>query len=740
MNRIFCLIGFSYFISLFLSSFIPENLLIYIFIVVLIISITLCFFKKFREDKVIIIALFVCVTAILVNFLNFSIYISKIEKLDDKDKSISGQIVDIPYKKNNRYHYTIKVKSIEEEKIRPFYTKVSSSEPLEVDIYDTFNGKVHFYLPQNSSDFDSKSYYRSKNIHILAFAYNYSQYDVKEYNNSKNIFYHIIKLRKRMLSLPKYILNNRIADIMNGFLLGEKHNFPEDVKNNFDRAGVYHLLATSGVHISILSQFLRWILKRLKVGFYLSSISVSLGILFFMALTGFNPSIMRAGIVTIIYNLGNLVFRRADSLNSLGLAVFLICLFSPTSATNIGLCLSVFASLGIIILEKKINLYISEKISFKFKIINYFISIISVSLAVSILTTPIIMWFFKKLSLISIISNILLIPLATILLTSTLILQTLMLTNFPSLVVMPIAFVCGNTTNLIDWISSLLAKIPFSIIYFDYGFIKLCLALSLILIAISILSKDIKNSIKLSITLSILIHIIGIISYIIFTHDLTRIAVLQSSDSMSLVISKNSKKAVIVSAGKKFNDSSLKNHILKLSDSDFEYLNISDIKSPEYFLLNDFIESYSSKVTFVPELFKDNINTDILKNRKVYFNDDTSFKVWNNFEVETLKLDSHTFLIIKINKLKFLVCCDGGNAEDLPEDYKSCDFLLVNSLPINYGLISAKKIIISNDKENSEIFLSKLIDKQKSLFSTAHNGNIYIDINNESKFKIRRFQ
>jgi len=98
------------------------------------------------------------------------------------------------------------------------------------------------------------------------------------------------------------------------------------------------------------------------------------------------------------------------------------------------------------------------------KALSYFISIISVSVAVSISTFPLSAWYFRKTSLIYLISNLLLIPLATILLNSVLILQIFMLLRFPQLFVMPVALICGITTNIVIDIANLLAKVPFAMI------------------------------------------------------------------------------------------------------------------------------------------------------------------------------------------------------------------------------------------------------------------------------------
>ena len=135
--------------------------------------------------------MFVCSLAVLINIVNFNLNIADIQKLDEKDAVISGKLIDIPYKKNNRYNYILKVQSINNQKIKPFKLKLSSSTTLEAEPYDTFNGKVHFFLPQNDTYFNWKSYYKSNGIYILAYAYNYEPYEItpqKEFSFNHYIF------------------------------------------------------------------------------------------------------------------------------------------------------------------------------------------------------------------------------------------------------------------------------------------------------------------------------------------------------------------------------------------------------------------------------------------------------------------------------------------------------------------------------------------------------------------------
>ena len=724
MNRIFFLIGFSYLIASYLSHYFTEDLWIYILISLIVLTISSCFIKKFRKEKAIPISLFVCSLAVLINIVNFNLNIADIQKLDEKDAVISGKLIDIPYKKNNRYNYILKVQSINNQKIKPFKLKLSSSTTLEAEPYDTFNGKVHFFLPQNDTHFNWKSYYKSNGIYILAYAYNYEPYEItpqKEFSFN----HYILKLRKKMLSLPKHIFNDRVGSILNGFLLGEKHNFPDDIKD-FSNIGIYHLITTSAIHISILSQFFLWILKKLKVSSKISALITCILIIFFMALTGFTPSVMRAGIISVIYNLGTLFFRKSDSLNSLGIAIILICFINPNATINIGLWLSIFSYLGIILLNPKINdfIYLKIQASKSSKILNYFISLASVSLSVAIFTFPLTALFFKKETLLFVISNFLIIPISTSLLNLTVILQACLLLNLPQFITMPVGAICGVLTNLVVDISYILSRIPFAVISLNYEYVKICLICSLFIIGISLLFKNYKNALKISALISVSFFVVGAIFYNILNYNTTKVAIINCSDGLALVVSEKFKKASIIFYDENFNDVYFKEYFLRTPTYPCDYFNV--IYSPNRENLNTLTSNIES-----------NFNDLNLSN--ITFNQNNPCNLWNHIHIVTKRINNFVFILLNIDETKILISCNGGDISQLPQEYTSCDFFIACKLPLNYKLIKANKIIISANKKNSEIFLNKLFETKKKLFSTVHEGNIYININ-KNKSIIRRFE
>ena len=334
MKRPLALIGITYLISLTLLNLIPDNFiryLVYMFAVLFFISLV---FKKLRKSWILPVCFATCLVAAIIQTANIS-KINEIKKLNGEEHIVSGKIYDVPYKSGNLYEYTVQIQSIDKTEARPFFVNLKTDSAIDGDIYSEFTGKIKFeqILP------NLKMYYYSKNIFILGKLSENQNYKTTD-TYDKDWRYHILKLRQKIISIPKEFLNPDISSVINAVLIGEKNDMPEKIKRDFQKIGVYHLFATSGMHVAIISQFIFYIFKKLKIKEKNSALLSSLVMIIFMAVVGFTPSVTRACIMAIIYFLGIYISRKPDPLNSLGVAVLIICAVNPFASCDVSLWLS----------------------------------------------------------------------------------------------------------------------------------------------------------------------------------------------------------------------------------------------------------------------------------------------------------------------------------------------------------------------------------------------------------------
>ena len=741
MKRPLAVIGFSYFIMLALLIFVPENTLPYLFTTFSALFLISVIIPEIRKNKIFSVALLTCTAAVSVYYINLNTNIKPVQNLDGTNATISGTICDIPYKKHNKYNYIIEIQNLNQKEVKPFKIKLSSPEAVEGDIYDKFTGNVHLYVPQNSPAFDSETYYRSKNIYIHAFLYNYEE-NFTQKPEKVSPYYYILKLRQKMLSASKRIFPTRTASVLNGILLAEKHELPEDIKNNFSIIGAYHLLATSGIHIAILSQFFLWIFKKLKFGNRFAALLSALTVFLFIALIGFTPSIIRVGVMCIIYLFGLAIFRKSDSLNSLGIAVFSICLFSPNSSFDIGLWMGFLSTLGITVAYRPIQNFIRSKLK-KIrdnKIINYMVSSVSISLSVWSFTLPLAAWFFGKTSLISPLSNLIFIPPVTIIFNLSLIINLLSVLAVPASFICLPALLCGIITNFIVYISEILAKIPFAMLSLDYTVASLWASFTLLLIAVGIHLKNLKKSAKLTVLLSLNLALTGAFSYQISKTGVTDAAIINCSDGVGFIISKNGRRAAVLCLNKDSNTTNVEYFLSRSYIKNMDYLNLPILNGTHKNNAQNIIKTYCPKTTLLSTKNSAEFNESETCTHPIYFTDNIKSSFWEDAEISTFEINEHTYIQIKISNVKFLIFANGGNADDIPENLRNCDFLIASGLPINYQKIQSKHNILSSNKNDSEINMQKFFLLGKNVFSVAHQGNIYVNIKSNGKYEIRRSQ
>ena len=187
------------------------------------------------------------------------------------------------------------------------------------------------------------------------------------------------------------------------YLLGMKAGLPDDLDENLRTVGLVHIVVASGAHLSILVEIARKIFGKLSrfAGLLFSVIFV----VFFMAMVGWTPSIMRAGVMTILTLLAWYVGRKFAPWRIILIVAAGTLLVNPMFIINLGWLLSFASFAGIMILGPRLT-----KFFYGEKKPGFVAEVVITTLAATLMTLPIILYYYGMVSLISAVANLLILP------------------------------------------------------------------------------------------------------------------------------------------------------------------------------------------------------------------------------------------------------------------------------------------------------------------------------------------
>ncbi len=216
--------------------------------------------------------------------------------------------------------------------------------------------------------------------------------------------------------LQTMIPDQNESGLAKAMLLGDRSGINTGLRQAYNAAGVAHILAVSGLHTGIIFLIFSTLLMPLKLNRkfkWLYYVTVMAGIWFYALLTGLSPSVIRASLMFSIVLLGLLTGGRHQVYNSIAAAAFFMLLFDPWLIYSVSFQMSFLAVFGIVVLYPKLNaLFKPEKRLWK-----YIWGITCVSTAAQIALFPLLIHYFHQFSPFFIISNLLIIPAATLILT-----------------------------------------------------------------------------------------------------------------------------------------------------------------------------------------------------------------------------------------------------------------------------------------------------------------------------------
>ena len=745
MKRPMATVGFTYLAALVAATYFNTDFAIIMAIIFFVLFVISLIIKPSRKQKVLPIAFFTVTVAFAMYSVFYYAKVTPIEQLNEQDTVVSGRICELPYNAYNRYYYVVETDKIDVDGANQnMKLRISMSKALDADLYDRVSGKVHMFLPTDSGGFSSKTYYAAKGIHMLSYLYEYEDYQV-ESDANKPIYYYFLKAKQALIESIRTLLPKEQASVAVGVLLGDKYLLDDEVKSDFKAIGVSHLLAVSGLHASVIATVIFMLLQMTKLPKKWTSLLTCVAIACFMALTGFSASVTRAGIMLIMFYLGKFFYAKSDSLNSLGLATLIITIFNPFAAGDIGLLMSVLSTLGIILFEEYFEEKIenlSKNLKFGAKIVNKLAGIVSVTLCSTIMTMPIIMLSFGRISLVSIISNILIVFPTMLMMIFTLIFSVLYLIPVLRFIAVPLAFLSGVLINYITFCADLLAKIPFASVSTRQPMILFWLAATCILVALALLLYEKYKLLKLSAILSAIILFVGFFSYQIFDRNVTHLAFLDTGNGCSAVISKDGHASVISCGGDEIKSSKMQNYLDAQNVKSLDYLLLSDFKDATSAYANEVIKKFNPHYVVLPSNI-DSIDDKLERNisdssNAVYFNESAEIKCWDNVKIKSMNVDDHGYIYLTVNDVNILINPSGGNAQVLPDEYKFCDVFVSNGTLENSNLILSAYGITTADLDISSRAVNKSAEDKRLPLATAGDGNIILDFKNGKNISIKR--
>lgn len=256
-------------------------------------------------------------------------------------------------------------------------------------------------------------YYQGKGIFLLA----YQKEDVTIRQQEKNWLEKVAAFRHAIQGRLTEALPEDTAGFARALLLGDTSGLSYSQDTDLKISGIRHVVAVSGLHISIFFALIAAVTFRRRG---LMALVGGPLLLLFAALAGFSPSVVRSCIMCGLMLLSLLVDKEYDGPTALSFAALVMLVANPMVITSVSFQLSVAAVAGILLFQAGISKWIGSFFGeqkgkgWKARCIRWFASSVSLSLSANILTTPLCAWYFGMVSLIGPVTNLLVLPVITL--------------------------------------------------------------------------------------------------------------------------------------------------------------------------------------------------------------------------------------------------------------------------------------------------------------------------------------
>ena len=361
-------------------------------------------------------------------------------------------------------------------------------EPLSLGPGDLITGEFRFKVTTNI-DLGDSTYHQGKGTFLIA--YQRGTVTITE-GTPRPVRDQPAFLRERLLTLLEEVFPEDTSAFAKALLLGDSSDLSYEVDTAFKISGIRHIIAVSGLHVSMLFSGVYFLSGKRRVLTALLGVPV---LVLFAALAGFTPSITRACIMQGLMILALLFDREYDPPTALSFAVVVMLFVNPLTVTSVSFQLSVGCMVGIFLFAERLRTWIlSDKClgeakgkSLKSKLKRWLASGVSVTLAAMVVTTPLCAWYFGTVSLVGVLTNLLTLWIVTYIFCGLILVCTMGLIWTGAAGVL--AWIISWGIRYVLLVAKLMATVPMSAVYTKSFYIVLWLVFCYMLLGLFLLMK-----------------------------------------------------------------------------------------------------------------------------------------------------------------------------------------------------------------------------------------------------------
>jgi len=281
--------------------------------------------------------------------------------------------------------------------------------PMEVSYGDEIRGSFRLRHPRrfdNPGAFDYPAYLTSQGIFLEGWTR--EPVETIQASRGSRIFALVSRLRGLLLRRLDAAMPTQEAGLLKATVLGDRSGLSPEMNQAFLDSGTYHILAISGLNVSLLAGTLFGLFRLFRASPRFAAFASAILVTLYAALAGGSASVIRATVMADTYLLAVILDRRGDLLNTVALSALALLGWNPRFFFDVGFQLTFLATVGIVLVLPRCE----RALEWLPRPIRWMLESVIVTLAATVMTLPILAAAFNRVALVGILANIPIVPLS----------------------------------------------------------------------------------------------------------------------------------------------------------------------------------------------------------------------------------------------------------------------------------------------------------------------------------------